>query len=104
MRLQQGSNYRLGSYEVGVMNVLPDRDGPVRLVAHLSVFNPATSSDEHVRVHAGDELALGAERYRVMRVVSEEDSDARPWLEIEPAEPGRPRRRLFSGPGRHRRE
>jgi hypothetical protein len=80
IRLVQGLNYALGDREVGVMNVYEEAGTNV---AHLSVFDPATSTDDDVHVRHGDELSVGRLRYRVIMVALAHDGD-RAWLEIAP--------------------
>jgi hypothetical protein len=80
IRWIQSLNYTLHAREVGVMNVL-EKDGAV--VAHLSVFDPASQKDDDVYVKAGDELAVGDQRYRVVTVVTASGGE-RAWLEVAP--------------------
>jgi len=80
IRWVQSLNYVLHAREVGVMNVL-EKDGAV--VAHLSVFDPATKKDEDVYVKAGDQLAVGAQKYQVVTVVTASGGE-RAWLEVAP--------------------
>jgi hypothetical protein len=85
MRLQQGTNPYVGSLRVGVMNVYVPADRPGTIVAQLALFDPASGEQQTVYVTAGDELALGAHRYRVACVATG-DEGTRDWLEIEPIE------------------
>jgi hypothetical protein len=93
-RLVQGLNYRLQDHQVGVMNVF-DKDGSP--TAQLSVFDPASSSGESVRVRRDDEFAVGAHTYRVIDVVLER-SGRRDFVDVVPIRLGRWRRirRRFS--------
>lgn len=81
MRLRQGTNPRIGSFEVGVCSVYEPSGRPGTVVAQLSVFDPSTGHDEDVVVTAGDEIALGAQRYRVV-AVTEGGSGQRDGVEI----------------------
>jgi hypothetical protein len=80
IRLDQGLNYRLNGREVGVMNVY--REGG-SLVVQLSVFDPATSTDDVVYVRTNDALTVGGQRYRVVDVRSA-SVGARACLQIAP--------------------
>ena len=86
IRLVQSMNYPMHAHEVGVMNVY-EKDGAV--VAHLSVFDPASKKDDDVYVKANDELVVGGQGYRVVTVVTAKDGE-RAWLEVAPIgdEPG----------------
>ena len=79
-RWRQGLNYHVHEHQVGVMNVFEQDGSPI---AQLSVFDPATSSDDVVRVRANDEFAVGTHRYRVIDVVLEQ-GDERDYLDVEP--------------------
>jgi hypothetical protein len=87
-RLRQGLNYRLHEREVGVMNVFEADGSPT---AQLSVFDPATSSDETVRVRRNEEFAVGTHTYRVIDVVLER-GDQRGFVDVVPIRLGRWRR------------
>lgn len=67
------------------MNVYVPADRPGTIVAQLSLFDPASGEDQTVGVTAGDELVLGADRYRVACVATG-DVGTRGWLDIEPIE------------------
>ena len=80
VRLVQGNNHWVGDHQIGVMNVYVADGSPL---AQLSVHDPATGEDRTVNVRVGDELDVGASRYRVVDVVVE-PGEARDWLSVAP--------------------
>ena len=82
-RLRQTANYNFGSRKVGVMNVWREKSGT--MVAQLAIFDPATRTDEELRVRVDDEFAVGDERYRVVQIVSGQGTDFA-YLEVVPTD------------------
>ena len=85
MRLTQGLNYHLGSIEleVGVMNVFEDPERPGAVVARMSIYDAATSSDADIEVRRDDEVAIGAQRFRAVDLATAAAGE-RGWVELVP--------------------
>jgi len=84
-RLFQGRNHPLGSRDVVLIHVWIEQPG--KLLAHLSIYDPLTGTEESVQVGVDSHLVIGTKRYVVVRLIPPQGR-SRGWIEVARVGPG----------------